>query len=257
MPVSTLPGGQVQFILWVHQPVDGISRPPDAGENCLAISDTARRNLVQDLAGTLRSAILSGDVPVGGKLPSEAQLTHMHAVSRTVVREAIAALRAEGMVEARQGAGVFVLKAIRRPDGLLHITANRKPSDHLDMMEFRAAVETEAAALAAARRSAAQEAAIVRSLAPDTGTPISDDQDHAFHLAVADAAGNPRFRELLDLLGPAAFTPPDATPETARQTRDDHLAISQAISAGDADAARSAMADHLGREADAWRASAG
>src|SRR5688572_587701 len=64
--------------------------------------------LVVQVSNTLRNAILGGKYHPGEKLPSEAKLTEAHGVSRTVVREAIAALRADGLVEPRRGAGVFV-----------------------------------------------------------------------------------------------------------------------------------------------------
>ena len=65
--------------------------------------------LVGKVSEALREAIRSGEFAPGDKLPSEAQLTEHHGVSRTVVREAIALLRNDGLVLPRQGAGVFVL----------------------------------------------------------------------------------------------------------------------------------------------------
>ena len=67
------------------------------------------------ISQALRDAIRSGRFRPGEKLPSEAKLTAEHSVSRTVIREAIAALRADGLVDPRQGAGVFVLETILAP----------------------------------------------------------------------------------------------------------------------------------------------
>lgn len=61
------------------------------------------------VVAALREQIVGGRFAVGEKLPSEARLTEAFSVSRTVIREAIATLRADGLVEPRQGAGVFVL----------------------------------------------------------------------------------------------------------------------------------------------------
>ncbi|ERM03028.1 hypothetical protein Q644_13465, partial [Brucella intermedia 229E] len=74
--------------------------------------DTSRStgNLVAKVSEQLRRSIQSGEITPGTKLPSEARLTESFGVSRTVIREAIAALRADRLVEARQGAGVFVLE---------------------------------------------------------------------------------------------------------------------------------------------------
>jgi GntR family transcriptional repressor for pyruvate dehydrogenase complex len=70
---------------------------------------------VASVEAMLRRAIAEGRYPVGAKLPTEAALTRDLGVSRTVLREAVAALRAEGLLASRQGAGVFVLRARRRP----------------------------------------------------------------------------------------------------------------------------------------------
>ncbi|TJW42555.1 MAG: FadR family transcriptional regulator, partial [Mesorhizobium sp.] len=81
--------------------------------------------------------------------------------SRTVVREAIAALRADGLVESRQGAGVFVLGPKPVDEGLkLFTDETNKISDIIEELELRIGIEVEAAGLAAARSSPAQEAEI-------------------------------------------------------------------------------------------------
>ena len=67
------------------------------------------RTLVETVRDALRQQIAAGTYPPGSRLPSEAQMTRDFEVSRTVVREAVASLRADGLVEPRQGAGVFVL----------------------------------------------------------------------------------------------------------------------------------------------------
>lgn len=100
--------------------------------------------LVSQLADTLRQAIAAGQFAPGARLPSEAQLTEAHGVSRTVVREAIASLRADRLVEARQGAGVFVLEP--RPGAqqamlsLNHIDL-AQVSSMIELLELRTAGE--------------------------------------------------------------------------------------------------------------------
>src|SRR5690554_5593541 len=106
--------------------------------------------LVVQVSGSLREAILAGEYKPGDKLPSEARLTEKHGVSRTVVREAIAALRADGLVEPRRGAGVFVLEALSPPSLPFQNVDHARISSIIEMLELRSAVETEAAALAAA-----------------------------------------------------------------------------------------------------------
>lgn len=214
------------------------------------------RHLAARVMSTLRDEILTGLVAVGDKLPSEAKLCERFEVSRTVVREAIAGLRADGLVMPRQGAGVFVLEPPEVPFKPFQIVDSARISEVLEVLELRVAIEVEAAALAAQRRTPAQEEVILSTASEvrrcnAEGRP-SKDADLAFHLAIADATNNPRFRELLDLLGAAMI------PRAALRLADDescagylslialeHDRIAEAILAGDADAARGAMYTHL------------
>ncbi|SFP40283.1 FadR/GntR family transcriptional regulator [Tranquillimonas alkanivorans] len=228
-----------------------------AGKPATAQGAGERRSLVQSLASQLRASILSGEVPVGVKLPSEAMLTAQHGVSRTVVREAISALRSEGLVEARQGAGVFVIANTLSGGSAFDAVDLQKLSNLLEMMEFRIAIEVEAAGLAAARRSPAQEATIIETLeALDKVAAAGGETgplDFDFHLAVARATNNPRFEQFLESLGGRAI--PRArlgggaaavvSGQYYAQLRTEHHSIADAISAGDEDGARQAMRRHL------------
>ena len=66
--------------------------------------------LSEQVVSALRDQILGGQILPGQKLPTEGQMTETFRVSRTVIREAMASLAADGLVESRQGAGVFVLE---------------------------------------------------------------------------------------------------------------------------------------------------
>ncbi|WP_136634834.1 FadR/GntR family transcriptional regulator [Pseudooceanicola onchidii] len=216
-----------------------------------------RRNLVAEVVAELRTQIASGDVQVGDRLPSEAQLTEAFSVSRTVIREAIATLRADGLVEPRQGAGVFVLAPadpVQRPFQIVDVD---KISSIIEMLELRTAVEMEAAALAAARRSPAQEEEIyeaeaeIRALAQQ-GLATTE-ADFRFHRAIAAAANNPRFAEFLDVLGQSVIPRSALQAGNGQRSPDsyitlisgEHRAIADAIAAGDPDTARDAMRHHL------------
>lgn len=210
--------------------------------------------LVSQVSAALRQSILSGVFGPGDKLPSEAQLTEAHGVSRTVVREAVAALRSDGLVEARQGAGVFVLAAA--PPTARGVDP-AKLSSVLELLELRTPVEVEAASLAAQRRSPAQEEAIFECHAAlvdrvALGLTIRD-ADFALHLAIAAATNNPRFREFLELHGRAVIPRSEILAETATEAERayhtqlvrEHESIVMAISRGDEAAAREAMRAHL------------
>ncbi|MDL2405947.1 FadR/GntR family transcriptional regulator [Rhizobium calliandrae] len=216
-----------------------------------------RRNLVDVVGQQLRQAILGGALKPGEKLPSESGLTERYKVSRTVIREAIASMRADGLVEVRHGVGVFVCNARPFPPTGLLETDPERISSIIEMLELRAAVETEAASLAAARRSPAQDEAIIEHFedidrAMERGLATSE-ADFEFHLAIADATNNPRFREFLELTGkraiPRSFLQ-DQPDETASadylaQIQAEHRRIAEAISDRDEHAAREAMRLHL------------
>lgn len=211
------------------------------------------------LGDSLRRAIVGGQFPPGSKLPSESQLSEAHGVSRTVVREAIASLRADRLVEARQGAGVFVLEP-QAPTSLLLSLQDidqARVSSMIEVLELRTAVEVEAAGLAALRRSPAQEEAIlVRHDAVhaclDAGVS-SAEADFALHLAIAEATNNPRFRDFLAMIGKnviprAALHSDDREQDQAAYVEmidAEHGAIVHAICSGDEDGAREAMRRHL------------
>lgn len=225
-------------------------------------TDTGKgsKTLVSKLGDALRQAITAGQFPPGSRLPSEAQLTEAHGVSRTVVREAIAALRADRLVEARQGAGVFVLEPPTSTTAPMLSLSNidlARVSSMIELLELRTAVEVEAAGLAALRRSPAQEEVIldrhyaVRACL-EASLPTSE-ADFALHLAIAEATNNPRFREFLTMIGRnliprAALRPDDSESDQAAYIKlldDEHNAIVAAISDGDEEGAREAMRRHL------------
>src|SRR5262249_31272166 len=149
--------------------------------------------------------IRRGWLAPGARLPTEQELMAAFGVSRTVVREAVAALRADGLVTTRQGSGAFVAADASRvpfridPEGLSSI------EDVLDIMELRLAIEVEAAALAAERITPSTLAPIRRALrAVEVALRKSEGavlEDFAFHRAIATASGNVRIAELLEFLG--------------------------------------------------------
>jgi DNA-binding FadR family transcriptional regulator len=187
-------------------------------------------------------------------------------VSRTVVREAVAALRADGLITTRQGSGAYVAADVSRvpfridPEGLSSI------EDVLEVMELRLAIEVEAAALAAQRIGPQRLAAIERVLAAIEAAMARGEaainEDFAFHLAVAEASGNPRFAELLEFLGRhviprqsirVAVSPPDEQRRYLARIQNEHRRIHDALRNGDPAEARRAMREHLTRSLKRYR----
>jgi GntR family transcriptional repressor for pyruvate dehydrogenase complex len=216
------------------------------------------RNLRHEIAERLAAEIASGQLPPGARLPTEQAMVAAMGVSRTVVREAVAALRAEGLVVTRQGAGAFVATdAARRPfrlaaDGLLSL------QEVLGVMELRTSVEVEAAGLAAERASAAARQRVAKAFAAMersiTRGESGIDEDFAFHFAIAAATANPQFPRFLEYLG-RFIIPRQSIRLTGRDEKgqraylhmilEEHRAIRDAVAAGDAATARRAMRKHL------------
>src|ERR1700755_641275 len=114
------------------------------------------KSLSSEVVDRLAEQIMSGKLPVGAKLPSEQEMMKGMGVSRTVVREAVAALRARGLVVTRQGAGAFVDRAAGRQPYAIDPEGLGSLDSVLDILELRMAVESEAAAIASERATAAQ-----------------------------------------------------------------------------------------------------
>lgn len=227
----------------------------------------ARRPKLADLViGTLRKRIAAGEYRAGGKLPTESQMTTIFGVSRTVVREAIAALAADGLVQSRQGAGVFVVAGAATPFSAIGADKSNKISVAINVLEVRMGIEIESAGLAALRRSASQEAAIQEAWNEfdrllKLGTPTGK-TDFMFHRAIAAATNNPFYMEVLDGLGSRTIPCDVASPwgtesvltfEYQAGLQQEHLEILKAISAQDADAAREAMRQHLSLSQERYR----
>ena len=218
-----------------------------------------RKPKLADLViGTLRKRISAGEYRAGAKLPTESQMTTIFGVSRTVVREAIAALSADGLVQPRQGAGVFVVGNAASPFTAIGADTSNKISVAINVLEVRMGIEIESAGLAAVRRSASQDAAIQEAWNEferlmKLGIPTGK-TDFAFHRAIAAATNNPFYIEVLDGLGSRTIPCDVASPwgtesvltfEYQAGLQREHLAILKAISAQDAEGAREAMRQHL------------
>jgi GntR family transcriptional repressor for pyruvate dehydrogenase complex len=218
---------------------------------------SAPRSLTHELVARVSADITSGKLPPGSQLPTEQEMIKATGVSRTVVREAVAALRAEGLVVTRQGVGAFVANVARRPfridfDGLHSLR------EVLDVMELRTGVEVEAAGLAAERGTAPQirkieEAyeAVNRAVARGKSAV---DEDFAFHCSIAAATGNPQFLRFLDYLGrhiiprqSIRITSPHVTDSEAylRTIQKEHRDILGAIQGSTPTQARACMRRHL------------
>lgn len=210
------------------------------------------RNLAQGVVESIVGSIREGVLKPGEKLPTESVIMALHGVSRTVVREAISHLQAAAMVETRHGIGTFVLEP-PAPPLLISADTIRTLGDVLAILELRISLETEAAWLAASRRTEqqAQELGAALQRIVQGGSVEADVQ---FHLLIAQATGNRYFVDILTHLGTTII--PRARVNSAQLTHDDpaayidrvnreHEDIYHAILRQDQEGARAAMRTHL------------
>lgn len=194
--------------------------------------------------------------PAGSRLPTEAELCVHYKVSRTVLREAVARLRADGVVDAQQGRGSFVLQRSLRTPFRFDASLAGSLEGIAQLAELRLSVEGAAAALAAERRSSAQLAHLQKCLnrmeqAVHEGTSGSQ-ADLAFHRIIAEATGNHHYRTFMAYLHQfyavaidTARTNSASQPGLSDQAQQEHAAICRAIAERDPQAAELAVKTHI------------
>jgi GntR family transcriptional repressor for pyruvate dehydrogenase complex len=213
----------------------------------------------------LRHYITESNLKAGEKLPTLHELSKQFSVSRTIIREAVIALRTEGVLISRHGVGVFVSDISQTQPAYGEEISSLPPltqmrASTIDLLELRLAFEVHAAGLAARRHTWAQEAKIweihqnfQKSL--DSKEKL-DQLDLSFHQSIAEATNNIAFLEFFQLMSLRIIPQPafadELFPELMTQdyiqmTIDEHQSICEAISAQDSKAAENAMRAHLTR----------
>ncbi len=213
------------------------------------------RNLLADQAADqLRRRLQAGEWEIGTKLPGETTLAAELGVGRSTIREALRMLAGQGLLRPRQGAGVFVERTEPEADGweaVLHRGAIAA------VVEVRAAIEIEAARLAALRATDADVAAMRRALELRAAAADAPDRefveaDTAVHRAIVTGAHNPVLSELfetfvprvadamVEMIGLLGLRDRDTAPDA-----DEHAALVDAIAAGDVDEAARVSRAHL------------
>ena len=211
--------------------------------------------LAHDIVAELTQRILLGQLAPGEKLPSESAIVGEYGVSRTVVREALSKLQAAGLVETRHGVGTFVLARDQRQG--LHLNHDTAVSVR-GILELRLGLETQAAALAALRRSEVQLQHMREALDDYQASLANNDSsvepDVRFHQLIAQATGNTYFTDVIQHLGNSVIPRTRINAEERGNTdlmklgqfaNLEHEAILNAIRRQDPDAARAAMLLHL------------
>jgi GntR family transcriptional regulator, transcriptional repressor for pyruvate dehydrogenase complex len=206
------------------------------------------------VAGQLRDLVEAGSLQAGEQLPSERELAEQLGVSRSTVREAVQFLGALGLVEIRHGSGTFVRPESDRaqlPSEWLRWTRRHQVQVH-ELLEVRRGLEAVAAELAAEGSHAlgAMEGALADMEAAIDGPDVPGlvEADLAFHTALAAASGNTALRHLTESLGRELLRERGAIwsePGRPERSLREHRRIYEAVRAGDALGARTALVDHL------------
>lgn len=199
--------------------------------------------------------IVSGELPLNARLPSESRLSEIFKASRPIVRDALARLREDGLVVSRQGSGSYVT---RQPDpAVLDVGPVGSIADIQRCFEFRAGVEPAAARLAAMRwnRDDMQRiddamAALERCVAEAV---LGAKEDGDLHQAIANATHNHYHASVQQLLKHHIAAGMNLArslslkrPELrAREVQDEHVVVVDAVRRRDADAAGRLMEEHI------------
>ncbi|HWU28652.1 MAG TPA: GntR family transcriptional regulator [Microbacterium sp.] len=175
------------------------------------MAQVMRETLADRAAQLLLERIRSGEWALGERLPGETTLGPQLGVGRSTVREAIRQLAAKGVLQTRQGAGVFVTALDLRSDW----DDVLRRADILAVIETRTAIESEAADLAARRRTQTDLRALRQALAGRDASRVAArgsrrtasieghvDADLALHRCIVVAAHNPVLLDLYDSLTP-------------------------------------------------------
>lgn len=212
-----------------------------------------RESLSSQLKTELRQKIRDGVYKPGDKIPTEGALCAEYGVSRTVVREAVSSLRADGLLLPRQGIGVFVNETVTLQPFSISMIPDAAVEEIVHVLELRLSVELEAAALAATRHTEAQMDEIRRAYerlqdSPQDGQN-SGQLDFNLHMAIARASNNPYFEKFLEFLGPQIIPrmriQTDDESFMRKKWQSEHCDVISAIEERDPDRARDAMRKHL------------
>ena len=212
--------------------------------------------LSEEVSGDLQRRIARGELQPGDRLPTEKALGEAFGVSRAVVREAIARLKADGLIETRQGSGAFVVEVPKSINLRFWKSEGPELEELRDIFELRAMVEGAVAELAAQRRDDDDLRAMTEHLkamddAMENGVDGTEADDD-FHIAMAKATHNSYIRRLVEFLGQhfsdsrqLAWHDTNLKLKLPQASQREHRALLDAIAQGDAEGARRRALEHL------------
>ena len=207
------------------------------------------------IASHILQQVDAGDLKPGDALPTETALAEAFGVSRNVLREAIARLRSDGVIETKQGRGAVVRSPSERTTFRIDAGRLDQKENLGDLFELRGLLEMDAAGLAAQRRNQDDLDELVEALEIMRGAKDFDEQrleaDARFHRCLGQATRNDYLATIIDYLSSRLKDTTRATGAVYAKsdlmdvTVGEHQAILEAVRAQNAEAARAAMATHI------------
>ena len=221
------------------------------------LTATNKQKVYEIIFQKIEHDIVSGNLKMGERLPSERELAAQYGVSRTSIREALRLLELNNLIEIRQGDGTFVKTNAQQTfqNQLSNVVLNTDQTTLYEMLETRLILESQCATLAALRATGKDLENIARTLEMMKNTndeEIGIQADLDFHMAIAKATNNNVLAQLIASFAPHMRNTIEVTRKhrlssTANITRtfEEHKAIYIAISRGESEQAKTLMEDHI------------
>lgn len=216
-----------------------------------SIEPVRRLKVADSVAAQLEELITSGAYEVGEKLPPERVLAEQFQVGRSSMREALRMVESAGLLRTVHGIGVFVARTTKQAPSLSELLLIDDYSVR-DLFEVRTPLEGNAAALAAQRSTAAEDAALEALIERMADSTLTDGEfiqlDAELHLAVASASHNPLLHELVRSVAPLFVDYSHRVitlPGRRERAHAGHMKIVAAVKTGKVREARAAAVKHI------------
>lgn len=216
-----------------------------------------KQRVYQSVIDQIKQSVERGELKPGEKLPSERDLAEALAVSRAAIREAMSVLEAIRIVKVLPGVGIFLEEDANkdlaaRMNEIVRVGNN----DMMHLLEVRQAIESQAAHLAALRRTNSDLQALeeaYESLKSSVDShKVAAEEDYRFHIAVVEAAYNPMLLETVKFFSEKFLaglyhsrSESIRIPGKSKMVLEEHWRVYRAIADKDAEQAQKFMWEHL------------
>lgn len=226
----------------------------------IAVAATGKniQNAHKSVIEKIQQMIIDGTLTVGDRLPPERELTEQLGVGRPALREALKALEILGLIESRHGSGNYVVNHVQessfKPLSISFLLNNGSPSDVLDMRYCLECFAVRIAAAKADEKDIHHLNSLMDNMKAADNAADKAAADRDFHFEIVKISDNLLFRNTLESISflmdnfiehslQLSYFGQDSVENVYRE----HLAIINAISSHNADAAETAMKKHLSR----------